>query len=119
VAPGTNRRVLSPGDELALRQIIKECHAEQFENCGRTFVAKESYGASFWMKVTLIVSVCLAVLAYFITDHTTIATTAASVDKMQSDKIDKVSKDIAERDSVIKENSAAFREILKRMEKQK
>jgi hypothetical protein len=115
---GTNRRVLSDGDELAIRKIIKEEHAEQYDVCGMAFVKKEPVNTSLLVTIIFgVLTIAGGLVWWGMSIQSTVAVLSASSDKNNSALIDKKSKDVSVRDSIIKENSEAFKQILKRLEK--
>jgi uncharacterized protein (DUF3084 family) len=114
MSTGTNRRVLSAEDELCIQKIVKDAHKEQFENCGNVFVKKEPINTG--LLVTIISGVLViagSLVAWGMSIQSSVAVLTATADKHNSDLIAKKSKDVTERDSIIKENSEAFKELLK------
>jgi hypothetical protein len=117
MAPGTNRRVLSAGDELCIQEIVKKAHEEQYVICGLTFARKITFNAITIFTIIIgSFTITGGIVFWAMQIQSSVSVLTATADKHNSDLIEKKSKDVAERDSIIKENAAAFKELLKRTE---
>ena len=115
----TNRRVLSSDDVLCIEDIVKKAHASQLDNCRNIFMAKDNYGASFWVKVSAILLVAGTIIAAFVSEHTKTSIQAVQIDQLRNDFIDKKDADMKYLKQTIRQDSLAFQIILDNLKRLK